>query len=94
MMGAKVNNRIVTLDHVLKKRRHRGDFDLQNAKGPSRDWMKIAKSNEARSKIRQWFKRKSGTRTSPTAAPPFDAELRHCGIAMKDVLTRNSCRCC
>ena len=86
MIGAKVNNRIVTLDHVLKN----GDIveilTSKNAKGPSRDWMKIAKSNEARSKIRQWFKKEKRDENIANGRSAFDAELRHCGIAMKDVL--------
>ena len=86
MIGAKVNNRIVTLDHVLKN----GDIveilTSKNAKGPSRDWMKIAKSNEARSKIRQWFKKEKRDENIVNGRSAFDAELRHCGIAMKDVL--------
>ena len=85
MIGAKVNNRIVTLDHVLKN----GDIveilTSKNAKGPSRDWMKIAKSNEARSKIRQWFKKEKRDENIANGRSAFDAELRHCGIAMKDV---------
>ncbi len=56
--------------------------------------MKIAKSNEARSKIRQWFKKEKRDENIANGRSAFDAELRHCGIAMKDVLTRNSCRCC
>ena len=86
MIGAKVNNRIVTLDHVLKN----GDIveilTSKNAKGPSRDWMKIAKSNEARSTIRQWFKKEKRDENIANGRSAFDAELRHCGIAMKDVL--------
>ena len=86
MIGAKVNNRIVTLDHVLKS----GDIveilTSKNAKGPSRDWMKIAKSNEARSKIRQWFKKEKRDENIANGRSAFDAELRHCGIVMKDVL--------
>ena len=86
MIGAKVNNRIVTLDHVLKN----GDIveilTSKNAKGPSRDWMKIAKSNEARSKIRQWFKKEKRDENIANGRSTFDAELRHCGIVMKDVL--------
>ena len=86
MIGAKVNNRIVTLDHVLKN----GDIveilTSKNAKGPSRDWMKIAKSNEARSKIRHWFKKEKRDENIANGRSAFDAELRHCGIAMKDVL--------
>ena len=86
MVGAKVNNRIVTLDHVLKN----GDIvevlTSKNAKGPGRDWIKIAKSSEARSKIRQWFKKEKRDENIVNGRSAFEAELKHCGIPMKDVL--------
>ncbi|MFQ9918028.1 MAG: TGS domain-containing protein [Flavonifractor plautii] len=80
MVGAKVNGRIVTFDHLLKN----GDIveilTSKNAKGPSRDWMKICqKSNEARSKIRQWFKKEQREENIATGRASFEAELKHCG---------------
>ena len=85
MVGAKVNNRIVTLDHPLQN----GDvvevLTSKNAKGPGRDWMKIAKSNEARSKIRQWFKKEKKEENIANGRASFEAELKHCGISMKDI---------
>ena len=86
MVGAKVNGRIVTFDHLLKN----GDIveilTAKNAKGPSRDWMKIAKSNEARSKIRQWFKKEKKEENIVNGRSSFESELKHCGISMKMVL--------
>ena len=86
MIGAKVNGRIVTYDFQLKN----GDIveilTSKTAKGPSRDWMKIAKSSEARSKIRQWFKKDRREENIANGRAAFEAEMKHCGIAMKDVL--------
>nr|WP_325242818.1 bifunctional (p)ppGpp synthetase/guanosine-3',5'-bis(diphosphate) 3'-pyrophosphohydrolase [uncultured Oscillibacter sp.] len=85
MVGAKVNNRIVTFDHILKN----GDIveimTSKSAKGPSRDWMKIAKSSEARSKIRQWFKKEKREENIAGGRSSFEQELKHAGLAMKDV---------
>ena len=84
MIGAKVNNRIVTLDHVLKN----GDIveilTSKNAKGPSRDWMKIAKSNEARSKIRQWFKKMRREENITQGRDALARELRREMIIIPD----------
>ncbi len=55
-VGAKVNQRIVTLDYAL----HNGDIvEILTAKGtgPSWDWLKLAKTSHAKNKIRQWFRR-------------------------------------
>ena len=85
MVGAKVNNRIVTFDHILKN----GDIveimTSKSAKGPSRDWMKIAKSSEARSKIRQWFKKEKREENIANGRSSFEQELKHMGLSMKDV---------
>ncbi len=85
MIGAKVNNRIVTLDHVLKN----GDvveiLTSKSAKGPSRDWMKIARSSEARSKIRQWFKKERKEENIANGRAAFEAELKHCGLTIRMV---------
>ncbi|MCI9348746.1 MAG: bifunctional (p)ppGpp synthetase/guanosine-3',5'-bis(diphosphate) 3'-pyrophosphohydrolase [Oscillibacter sp.] len=85
MVGAKVNNRIVTFDHKLKN----GDIveimTSNSAKGPSRDWMSIAKSSEARSKIRQWFKKERREENIANGRASFEQELKHAGLSMKDV---------
>ncbi len=85
MVGAKVNNRIVTFDHKLKN----GDIveimPSNSAKGPSRDWMSIAKSSEARSKIRQWFKKERREENIANGRASFEQELKHAGLSMKDV---------
>jgi len=58
-VGAKINGRIVPLHYVLVN----GDFveilTSKQGRGPSRDWMSLAKSSRARNKIRQWFSRES-----------------------------------
>jgi len=58
-VGAKVNGRIVPLHYRLQN----GDFveilTSKQGRGPSRDWMSLAKSSRARSKIRQWFSRET-----------------------------------
>ena len=59
MVGARVNGKLVTIDYEIKN----GDLieilTSQNSKGPSRDWLSIVKSPQARSKINQWFKNES-----------------------------------
>ena len=85
MVAAKVNGRIVPFDFRLKN----GDIvevvTSQSAHGPSRDWVKIARSSNARSKIRQWFKRERRDENIVTGRASFEAELKRCGVTLKEI---------
>ena len=85
MVGAKVNGRMVPYDTPLKN----GDIveviTSKSAHGPSRDWMKICKSNEARNKIRQWFKKERREENIVTGRALFEAELKHMKIPMSAI---------
>ena len=80
MVGAKVNNRIAPYDQKLKN----GDIcevlTSKNAKGPSRDWLKVCQSNQARIKIKQWFKREKREENIVRGKASFESELRHMNI--------------
>ena len=82
MTGAKVNGRMVPFDTALKN----GDIveviTSKSAHGPSRDWMKICKSNEARNKIRQWFKKERREENIATGRACFESELKHAGLSL------------
>ena len=81
MVGAKINNRIATFDATL----HNGDIceiiTSKTAKGPSRDWLNICKSNQARTKIKQWYKRERRDENIVHGKASFESELRREGLA-------------
>ncbi|MDF2594326.1 MAG: bifunctional (p)ppGpp synthetase/guanosine-3,5-bis(diphosphate) 3-pyrophosphohydrolase [Clostridia bacterium] len=57
MVGAKINGKIVTFDYVIKNGDRIEVLTAQNSRGPSRDWLNIVKSTQARTKINQWFRK-------------------------------------
>ena len=82
MMGAKVNGRIMPINYTLKNGDQVEIITTNNGNGPSRDWLKIVKSSQARSKINQWFKKEKREENITTGKAQFDAEVRkHDGIA-------------
>ena len=81
-VGAKVNSRIVNIDYKLKN----GDIveilTSKNAKGPSRDWLNICKSNQARTKIKQWFKKEKREENVAHGRSSFESEMRRVGLPL------------
>ncbi|MGM9590645.1 MAG: RelA/SpoT family protein [Faecousia sp.] len=82
MIGAKVNNRIANIDTPLTN----GDIvevlTSKSAKGPSRDWLSICKSNQARTKIRQWFKKEKREENIIHGRSSFEAEMKRTGLPL------------
>ncbi len=85
MVGVSVNGRIVTYDHELQN----GDLvevrTSKSAAGPSRDWLNIAKSGSARTKIKQWFKKEKREENIHRGKEMFEAEIRRHGISLVEV---------
>lgn len=86
MIGAKVNGRIAGFDYVMQN----GDIieilTAKQAHGPSRDWLDLAKTSEARNKIRQWFKKEKREENIAQGAAMFESALKKLGVQLADVL--------
>ncbi|MDR0889852.1 MAG: bifunctional (p)ppGpp synthetase/guanosine-3',5'-bis(diphosphate) 3'-pyrophosphohydrolase [Oscillospiraceae bacterium] len=82
MVGAKVNNHIASYDQALRN----GDIievlTSKSAKGPSRDWLNICQSNQARTKIKQWFKKEKREENVAHGKASFEGEMRRASVSM------------
>ncbi|MCQ2557714.1 MAG: bifunctional (p)ppGpp synthetase/guanosine-3',5'-bis(diphosphate) 3'-pyrophosphohydrolase [Oscillospiraceae bacterium] len=86
MVGASVNGRIVTYDYTLQN----GDVveirTSKSAPGPSRDWLNIAKSGSARTKIKQWYKKERREENIIRGREMLEDELKHNNLSLDDVV--------
>ncbi|MCX7745555.1 MAG: bifunctional (p)ppGpp synthetase/guanosine-3',5'-bis(diphosphate) 3'-pyrophosphohydrolase [Clostridia bacterium] len=80
MMGARINSKIVPLEYTLKN----GDIvevlTSASVHGPSRDWLKIVKSSQARNKINQWFKKEKREENILRGKESVEKELKKQGV--------------
>ncbi len=81
MIGAKVDKRIVPFDYKVQTGQIIEILTTKEAShGPSRDWLKIVKTSEARSKIRQWFKRERREENIAEGKTEVEREFKRIGI--------------
>lgn len=85
MLGAKANYRIVPIDYKVKT----GDIieiitGKEGSVGPSRDWLKIVRTSEARNKIRQWFKKEKREENIIEGKAELERELKRNGITVTE----------
>ena len=76
MMGAKVNGKIVPIDHPLSNGDIVDILTSATVHGPSRDWLKIVKTSQARNKINQWFKKERREENIIRGKDLIDRELK------------------
>ncbi len=85
MIGAKADGKIVPINHQITT----GEVieiltTNQQGRGPSRDWMNIAVTNQAKSKIRAWFKKEKRPENIVEGKDAFDREIRRIGLDFSD----------
>ena len=86
MIGARVNGKLVTIDYVIQNGDRIEIITSQNSRGPSRDWLKIVKSSQAKNKINQWFKQELKEDNIVKGKEMLASYCRAKGIVQSDIL--------
>lgn len=86
MVGARVNGKIVTFDYTVKTGDRIEIITSQNSRGPSRDWLKIVKSSNAKSKINQWFRKEYKEENITKGKELIDKYMKSKGYLATDLM--------
>ena len=86
MIGARVNGKLVNIDYVIQNGDRIEVLTSQNSKGPSRDWLKIVKSTQAKNKINQWFKNELKEDNIVRGKELLSSYCKAKGIVLSDLL--------
>lgn len=86
MIGAKVDRRIVPIDYKLKNGEIVEIITQKEGSGPKRDWLNIVKTSEARTKIRQWFKREKRDENIVEGKSMLESELKKSDFTLMIVM--------
>ena len=84
MIGAKVNNRIVPIDHKVQTGEIIEVITGPENRGPSRDWLNIVKTSEAKNKIRNWFKKERREENIQEGRDALEREMRRNMMPLTD----------
>ena len=86
MVGARVNGKLVNIDYKIQNGDRIEILTSQNSKGPSRDWLNIVKSTQAKNKINQWFKKEFKEDNIIKGKELITAYCRGKSINLQDIL--------
>ena len=86
MVGARVNGKLVNIDYRIQNGDRVEVITSQNSKGPSRDWLNIVKSTQAKNKINQWFKSLSKEENITRGRELIIAYCKAKGITVSDIV--------
>ncbi|MCQ2610035.1 MAG: TGS domain-containing protein, partial [Lachnospiraceae bacterium] len=86
MVGAKVNEVLVPIDYEIKNGDRVNIITSQNSQGPSRDWLKVVKSAQAKNKIQRWFKQERREDNISYGKEAFEKYCKQHRIKQEDIL--------